>query len=81
MSEPDDKDEAPVAAPDPAAPLVPNPPVLPTPAEAAMNAAIIVSEMVDIDSESGAVIAAAAAAGAAADAEAVSSTPNLAAMT
>jgi len=56
------------AEPDPAAPLVPNPPVLPTPAEAAMNAAIIVSEMVDIDSESGAVIAAAAAAGAAIEA-------------
>lgn len=49
-------------------PLVPAPPVLPTPAEAAMNAAIIVSEMVDIDSESGAVIAAAAAAGAAIEA-------------
>ena len=96
MSEPDDKKDAPkagvpVATPDPAAPLVPNPPVLPTPAEAAMNAAIIVSEMVDIDSESGAVIAAAAAAGAAieaataakkaADAEAASSRPNLAAMT
>ena len=49
-------------------PQVPAPPVLPTPAEAAMNAAIIVSEMVDIDSESGAVIAAAAAAGAAIEA-------------
>jgi S1-C subfamily serine protease len=48
--------------------LVPAPPVLPTPQEAAMNAAIIVSEMVDIDSESGAVIAAAAAAGAAIEA-------------
>jgi len=76
---------------DPAAPLVPNPPILPSPAEAAMNAAIIVSEMVDIHSESGAVIAAAAAAGAAieaataakkaAEAEAATSKPNLAAMT
>ncbi|HEY6039912.1 MAG TPA: hypothetical protein VIV58_36775, partial [Kofleriaceae bacterium] len=96
MSEPDDKPadkpaEPAAATPDPAAPLVPNPPVLPSPAEAAMNAAIIVSEMVDIHSESGAVIAAAAAAGAAieaataakkaADAEAASSRPNLAAAT
>ena len=87
--EDDKKPDAP--KPDAAAPLVPNPPVLPTPAEAAMNAAIIVSEMVDIHSESGAVIAAAAAAGAAIeaasaakranDAEAASSKPNLAAMT
>ncbi|HET9990535.1 MAG TPA: hypothetical protein VFQ65_18530, partial [Kofleriaceae bacterium] len=96
MTDEDDKKPdapEPVAAakPDDAAPLVPNPPVLPTPAEAAMNAAIIVSEMVDIHSESGAVIAAAAAAGAAieaataakraTDAEAASSKPNLAAMT
>ena len=92
MSEPDDKpDETAPVVPDPAAPLVPNPPVLPSPAEAAMNAAIIVSEMGDIHSESGAVIAAAAAAGAAieaataakkaADAEAASSRPNMAAMT
>jgi len=52
----------------PVADAVPLPLVLPTPQEAAMNAAIIVSEMVDIDSESGAVIAAAAAAGAAIEA-------------
>ncbi len=58
----DKKDDKPVAD------AVPLPPVLPTPQEAAMNAAIIVSEMVDIDSESGAVIAAAAAAGAAIEA-------------
>jgi S1-C subfamily serine protease len=38
---------------------------LPTPAEAALQAARIVSQMVDIDSESGAMIAATAAAGAA----------------
>jgi S1-C subfamily serine protease len=44
------------------------PPVLPSPAEAALEAARIVSTMVDIDSESGAVIAAAAAAGAAIEA-------------
>ncbi len=43
----------------------PLPPVLPTPAEAALQAARIVSQMVDIDSESGAMIAATAAAGAA----------------
>ncbi len=49
-------------------PLVPNPPVLPSPQEAALQAARIVSQMVDIDSESGAVIAAAAAAGAAIEA-------------
>lgn len=85
----DDELEGPPAPkePDSAAPLVPDPPVLPTPAEAAMNAAIIVSEMVDIDSESGAVIAAAAAAGAAIeaasnakkahDAEAAISRPNM----
>ncbi|MEP6866634.1 MAG: trypsin-like peptidase domain-containing protein [Deltaproteobacteria bacterium] len=89
--DPDQKADKKPEAPEPAVPLVPSPPVLPTPAEAAMNAAIIVSEMVDIDSESGAVIAAAAAAGAAieaataakkaADAEAASSRPNLAAMT
>jgi S1-C subfamily serine protease len=48
--------------------LVPNPPVLPSPQEAALDAARIVSEMVDIDSESGAIIAAAAAAGAAIEA-------------
>ena len=90
--EPDKPVEAEKVEPvDPAVPLVPNPPILPSPAEAAMNAAIIVSEMVDIDSESGAVIAAAAAAGAAieaataakkaAEAEAASSKPNLATMT
>jgi S1-C subfamily serine protease len=50
---------------------IPMPPILPTPAEAALNAATIVSEMVDIDSESGAVIAAAAAAGAAIEAAVV----------
>ncbi len=44
---------------------VPAAPVLPTPEEAALETARIVSEMVDIDSESGAVIVAAAAAGAA----------------
>jgi S1-C subfamily serine protease len=49
-------------------PQVPNPPVLPSPQEAALDAARIVSEMVDIDSESGAIIAAAAAAGAAIEA-------------
>src|SRR5690606_6044033 len=49
-------------------PLVPNPPVLPSPQQAALEAARIVSQMVDIDSESGAVIAAAAAAGAAIEA-------------
>ena len=49
-------------------PLVPTPPVLPSPQEAALEAARIVSEMVDIDSESGAVIATAAAAGAAIEA-------------
>lgn len=48
--------------------LVPNPPILPSPHEAALDAARIVSEMVDIDSESGAIIAAAAAAGAAIEA-------------
>ncbi|CAN5707100.1 hypothetical protein BH11MYX1_BH11MYX1_47010 [soil metagenome] len=63
MTDPKDKPPA-----DEAAPQVPRPPVFPTPQEAAMNAAIIVSEMVDIDSESGAVIAAAAAAGAAIEA-------------
>ncbi|MGE5182053.1 MAG: hypothetical protein ACM31C_08320, partial [Acidobacteriota bacterium] len=36
------------------APIAPLPPVLPTPAEAALQAARIVSQMVDIDSESGA---------------------------
>ena len=96
MSEPDDKStdksaETAAVVPDPAAPLVPNPPVLPSPAEAAMNAAIIVSEMVDIHSASGAVIAAAAAAGAApaaapaappaAAAAAAPSRPNMAEMT
>jgi S1-C subfamily serine protease len=49
-------------------PLVPNPPILPSPQEAALEAARIVSQMVDIESESGAVIAAAAAAGAAIEA-------------
>jgi S1-C subfamily serine protease len=49
-------------------PHVPNPPILPSPQEAALDAARIVSEMVDIDSESGAIIAAAAAAGAAIEA-------------
>lgn len=49
-------------------PVVPLPPVLPSPAEAALEAARVVSQMVDIDSESGAVIAAAAAAGAAIEA-------------
>jgi S1-C subfamily serine protease len=48
--------------------LVPNPPILPSPQEAALEAARIVSQMVDIESESGAVIAAAAAAGAAIEA-------------
>jgi S1-C subfamily serine protease len=50
------------------APLVPNPPILPSPEQAALEAARIVSQMVDIESESGAVIAAAAAAGAAIEA-------------
>jgi S1-C subfamily serine protease len=55
--------------PEPGAiPVVPLPPVIPSPAEAALEAARIVSQMVDIDSESGAVIAAAAAAGAAIEA-------------
>jgi S1-C subfamily serine protease len=58
------------SAPAAAAPLVPNPPILPSPQEAALEAARIVSQMVDIDSESGAVIAAAAAAGAAIEAAA-----------
>ena len=53
---------------DEAMPVQPLPPVLPSPAEAALQAARIVSQMVDIDSESGAVIAAAAAAGAAIEA-------------
>ena len=61
-------DEPPPKSDDEKPPEVPKPPVLPSPAEAAMNAAIIVSEMVDIHSESGAVIAAAAAAGAAIEA-------------
>jgi S1-C subfamily serine protease len=43
-------------------------PNLPSPAEAALKAASLVSQMVDIESESGAVIAAAAAAGAAIEA-------------
>ncbi|HEY5945519.1 MAG TPA: trypsin-like peptidase domain-containing protein, partial [Kofleriaceae bacterium] len=47
---------------------IPNPPILPSPQEAALEAARIVSQMVDIESESGAVIAAAAAAGAAIEA-------------
>jgi len=47
---------------------LPPPPPLQTPHEAALEAARIVSQMVDIDSESGAVIAAAAAAGAAIEA-------------
>ncbi len=47
---------------------VPLPPVLPSPEQAALAAAQIVSQMVDIESESGAVIAAAAAAGAAIEA-------------
>jgi S1-C subfamily serine protease len=51
-----------------AVPVQPMPPVLPSPAEAALQAARIVSQIVDIDSESGAVIAAAAAAGAAIEA-------------
>ncbi|HTL37400.1 MAG TPA: trypsin-like peptidase domain-containing protein, partial [Kofleriaceae bacterium] len=49
-------------------PILPNPPILPSPQEAALQAARIVSQIVDIDSESGAVIAAAAAAGAAIEA-------------
>ena len=52
----------------PPAPQLPLPPILPSPAEAALEAARIVSQMVDIDTESGAVIAAAAAAGAAIEA-------------
>lgn len=57
------------ATPEPGAvPILPQAPVLPSPAEAALEAARIVSQMVDIDSESGAVIAAAAAAGAAIEA-------------
>jgi S1-C subfamily serine protease len=48
--------------------VIPKPPVLPSPQEAALEAARIVSRMVDIESESGAVIAAAAAAGAAIEA-------------
>lgn len=59
-----DKKPDPVEGP----PAPPAPPVLPSPEQAALNAAIIVSEMVDIHSESGAVIAAAAAAGAAIEA-------------
>ncbi|NVB78146.1 MAG: trypsin-like serine protease [Kofleriaceae bacterium] len=58
--------EAASTAPPP--PQVPLPPILPSPQEAALEAARIVSQMVDIDSESGAVIAAAAAAGAAIEA-------------
>ena len=57
----------PVSASAPAPPP-PRPPVLPSPSEAALEAARVVSEMVDIDSESGAVIVAAAAAGAALEA-------------
>jgi len=60
-------DAAEPPAPIPATPL-PAPPILPSPQEAALEAARIVSQMVDIDSESGAVIAAAAAAGAAIEA-------------
>jgi S1-C subfamily serine protease len=52
------------ASPAPAGP----PPILPSPQEAALEAARIVSQMVDIESESGAMIAAAAAAGAAIEA-------------
>ncbi|HUS32951.1 MAG TPA: serine protease, partial [Kofleriaceae bacterium] len=48
--------------------VVPIAPVLSSPQEAALEAARIVSQMVDIESESGAVIAAAAAAGAAIEA-------------
>jgi S1-C subfamily serine protease len=59
---------APEHAIDQPVPPVPVTPILPTPAEAALAAAQIVSRMVDIDSESGAVIAAAAAAGAAIEA-------------
>ncbi|MBV8758155.1 MAG: trypsin-like peptidase domain-containing protein [Deltaproteobacteria bacterium] len=59
---------APSSPPEPGAAPVVQPPVLPSPAEAALEAARIVSQMVDIDSESGAVIAAAAAAGAAIEA-------------
>ena len=50
------------------APAPAPPPALPSPAEAALKAASLVSQMVDIESESGAVIAAAAAAGAAIEA-------------
>jgi S1-C subfamily serine protease len=68
-SEPTARPSADKLAAEPGAvPLVPMPPVLPSPAEAALEAARIVSQMVDIDSESGAVIAAAAAAGAAIEA-------------
>lgn len=73
MTDPDDK---PPTTPAEAA----LPPVLPTPQEAAMNAAIIVSEMVDIDSESGAVIAAAAAAGAAIEAASAAKKADLSAL-
>jgi S1-C subfamily serine protease len=52
----------------PIAHVIPQPPILPSPQEAALEAARIVSQMVDIESESGAVIAAAAAAGAAIEA-------------
>src|SRR5207302_1867445 len=48
---------------------------MPSPAEAALKAASLVSQMVDIDSESGAVIAAAAAAGAAIEAAAAAHDP------
>jgi S1-C subfamily serine protease len=48
--------------------VAPPAPVLPSPTAAALQAARIVSQIVDIDSESGAVIAAAAAAGAAIEA-------------
>jgi S1-C subfamily serine protease len=63
-------DEAlpPLAAEPAAGASQPLPPVLPSPQEAALEAARVVSEMVDIHSESGAVIAAAAAAGAAIEA-------------
>jgi S1-C subfamily serine protease len=77
MSDPDDK---PDDKPAPAPAEVPLPPVLPTPQEAAMNAAIIVSGMVDIDSESGAVIAAAAAAGAAIEAASAAKKADLSAL-
>jgi S1-C subfamily serine protease len=72
-------DEALPASPVQAAAQTPHPPVLPSPQAAALEAARIVSQMVDIDSESGAVIAAAAAAGAAIEAAVAAQTAATAA--